>query len=1070
MNRFRVYRASAGSGKTFTLVKEYLTLALATAEPGAYRHILAITFTNKAAAEMRERILSTLAGLSDASTQSKAWDIGRGLMAELNISVTELSIRAKATHTHMLHHYNDVAVGTIDSFTHRVVRTFARDLGLNPGFEILLEQDELVAETIDRLYQLVGTEPEVTDALVDLVDEQMDDGKTTDLTTKLTELSKALFNEQSRLHLSRMDSLTMTDFADVRKKLWGKRKHVEQQLQAEAANTLRHLQARGFDASHFAGGKNNPIGRFGSWANGVLQPLTDTQQEKYTTPENWFKKGGVDDFELGQMLSNTANYGINSLALINTLAELINSLFGLALLHKLRQLSREITDEQGKLHISELNHLIAEVVATEPAPFIYERLGARYQHFMIDEFQDTSVLQWLNLMPLVHEGLSRGGISLVVGDGKQAIYRWRSGEVEQFNTLPKAFLGESVGIMAQKVAGFDQLLHERSAALEQNNAPIAPLIQNWRSLPTVVNFNNEVFNALQPLLQGSLFSIYDQSAQLPAKSEGGYVRVDFLEKKKQGGRAKSTENEGDEADESSSESYNTHTNALVLSAVTEALADGYQPSDIALIVRKNDHAYELANLLKANGHEVLSDEALLLSNSMAVQKLLAVLQHLHTPNNPINNAWLLQWLGPTPSTDISTLGFLGIAHEQRATQLIDSLLAPLTRAELSRLDLFSQFERIRLAVAPSPDAYCDAFLSLALQHSGSLKGDRAGFLEFWSQKGSAASLSQQGGNAVRVLSVHKSKGLEFPVVIHPYCDYGPDLARSYVWDDMQIAEGEPIPSVRIKPKKALAEGPHALAIERETDRQWLDNLNLMYVAFTRAAERLYVCAGANPTKNKGNVAHVGEHLWKHLESSVTTTADGWFFETGTKHGPTHQTPKAKDAAVTIKPITALPWESRLQIRKHRGLDVSVDLVWQKRLYGVAMHAALEKLTNAQSIDDVVSMILVDGVIDADQMPETKARLHRLVAHNDLSRFFISHKNTRIEAEIITAQGQIVRPDRIWVESGTAQVLDYKTGMAKPQHRQQVQGYLQALNQLGLKANVGWIYYLETEEVVKVEWD
>lgn len=1046
-----MYRASAGSGKTFTLVREFLGIALSTPEADRYRSILAITFTNKAASEMRDRVVSTLRGLRQPEGTDRAWLMGDMLCHDLGLSREALALRAQATLTHILHHYGELGISTIDRFTHKVVRTFARDLGLMADFDIELDADVLIEQVTDRLLAEVGQDEEVTTALMNLMDHQLDNEKSNDLTEQLHDAGKSLFQESGRLNLIPMRELSLRQFTEVRQRIGARLKIHRDELSRIGKGALAAFAAEGLTVEDTSRGCAKV---FGLWATGDAAEIKATVRgcaEKgvwYTAKADPKIKSGLA--AIAPRLSAAVSEAEPLLRTITEFELIASNLYSVALLSRMFGLLDQVSEEQRLVHISELNHRVAAVVAAEPAPFVYERLGVRYRNFMVDEFQDTSVLQWLNLLPLVHEGLSKGEMSLIVGDGKQAIYRWRNGEVEQFLCMPKVYRGEAIRLMTMNDPRLEHVIAEREQALETEYVAPGSLNVNRRSLPEVVSFNNGLFAHVAAMLPENLRGVYDGSAQLTDEgSKGGYVEFRCIDPK----------NERNDNDEDRlSAVYTAASLQQIEDWVRQCVADGYRPGDIAVLTRDKKNGSKVADHLTTAGFAVLSDDSLLIGNSPQVQQLMALFKHLHRPADQINNAHLAQLLAPM-ATDATPLAALSDRDGIDVGRLLAEKLETAQFTHLATMDIYSQLEWLRERfLGTTTDAYCHALIDLALKQLGDRNGDPDGFIDLWDEKKDKLTLTGDvGPEAVRVMTVHKSKGLEFPVVIHPFCDYKPEPHKNMVWDQVNLPEADPLPSIRLKATENLKDTSHHEAYEAESERQQLDNANLLYVALTRAMERLYILCKVQNAKNNIPAGQTIAQYVGGLDPTFNSTLN---YRAGTPESATARPSYMPPLPYADNGCTG--WQQRLRIRRSAdGNSLS------GRRLGTAVHEALERLDTEANIDPLVLSLVDSGSITADDATPFRQALRKLVRHAELGRFFGSGATVRKESDILLPDGTWARPDRVLINGNTALVLDYKTGTRRDSHLHQVRGYMLALQQLGLTCTHGWLYYIDEAEAVEV---
>ncbi|RLD50077.1 MAG: hypothetical protein DRJ05_20100, partial [Bacteroidetes bacterium] len=489
---FSVYKSSAGSGKTYTLVREYLKIILLS--PRNFRSVLAITFTNKAANEMKQRILSSLQDISDFENKSDTIAVRfmlPELIRETGLDEKQIALNAKKSLQLILHNYSDFGVSTIDSFVHKIIKTFAHDMHLPLNFEVDMDTDELITKVVDILISNVGTDKVLTDVLVNFTRYKTEGDKSWHIERDLAEISKEILTDDGQVHIEKLRELTLSDFSEIRKKLESSIRSFEKKIIDLAKKASELINGQGLDAKAFYQGARGIYNYFENLANGKMDKLEPNNYVKKTIDEDKWVSGKASLSDISSIDSIKAELEIvfQQLGLLlekeypvyMVRNEVLKNLYPLALLNEIEKVLEEYKEDNEIVHISEFNKRIAEIVLKEPVPFIYERMGERYKHFMLDEFQDTSVLQWLNLLPLLENSLASDNFNMLVGDGKQAIYRWRGGEVEQFSRLPKIINKDN-----------DPLLNEREQSLERSYKPEF-LSSNFRSKAEIVQFNNDFF-------------------------------------------------------------------------------------------------------------------------------------------------------------------------------------------------------------------------------------------------------------------------------------------------------------------------------------------------------------------------------------------------------------------------------------------------------------------------------------------------------------------------------------------------------------------------------------------------
>ena len=439
---FVVYRSSAGSGKTFTLVKEYLKLLLE--NPLQFRHILAITFTNKAANEMKERVIRALTAFSalEEPTVSKAdRTLLEKLEEETGMTEDEIVNRSRTALSLILHRYSEFAIGTIDSFSHRVIRTFAHDFRLPVRFDVETESDVLISTAVDMVLQRAGEDQELTRLLVSFLETRLEEEEGWDIEGIFTKFARNLINEEGLAHIEGLRNISLAQFQVIADELRRSILEFEQQVASEAKAADRLISERGISLGAFFYGRSGIGKYFSDLANRRMKVEPNSHVRKTIEEDKWTsgKASPVEIQKIKEISGTLTRHFERLMVLWNTrggeyrLLKLISgTIYTLAVLNEIGQTLRQFKEQNNLVHISEFNSRIASVVMNEPVPFIYERMGEQYHNLLIDEFQDTSVLQWMNFVPLFENSLASGHFNMVVGDGKQAIYRWRGGDIDQF--------------------------------------------------------------------------------------------------------------------------------------------------------------------------------------------------------------------------------------------------------------------------------------------------------------------------------------------------------------------------------------------------------------------------------------------------------------------------------------------------------------------------------------------------------------------------------------------------------------------------------------------------------------
>lgn len=1076
---FKVFQASAGAGKTFTLIKEYLKLCLAS--EGAvsnFRNILAITFTNAAANEMKAKIVKELRNIID-SEKVDPKSMEAKLLEELGIDDATLKRNAQSLMTQIMHDYSNFCVSTIDAFVQKLSRSFAHDLGLPSQYSVSIDTDEVAETIMERLGLRITKKGDyLTDLLIDFSNNQFDNQRSTAIENQLSEFIAKLMTEKA---YQKDENNSIKDYPQYKETLDflnGKTGGFEKDILSQLDEFARLQKQFGLNDELFAYGKNGfisylrklsakvyeqPSVRF----NGVLEKGNCFSKDA----EKQLGKAQIDVFNAALLpvllaINNVVEKGLASFLFYKAQRDL---LYLYALRTQIRMEFKSLENEEEIVHISEFNKLLNTVMGDFSVPFVYERIGEHFRHVFVDEFQDTSVLQWQNLLPLIDNGLSSGNMSMVVGDGKQSIYRFRSGEVEQIVSLPEIYALPK----DEREAAFRQF--------EQNlkdNFAFKNLDTNYRSFAQVVKFNNAFFESVFTNLSPELQKVYVASkpgtdegvdiVQKINKTDDGLVQVELYD----------AENQPD---------YCFERVEAIIRDLTET--KGYQYADIALLTRKSDYGSEMANYLNDKGIPVISQDSILLKSSDKVQLLVNTLRHLISGDNETIIAnMLFYWkLTQDPDFDGDISQVFGevkaIAKGEKAIEAVMGLgEAGLLQGALSKatclydlcanLLLIFRFDTIH-------DAFLNYFMEEVFKSQSGINEGIADFLAYWDKKQDKLAVMSVSGNAVKIMTIHKSKGLEFPVVIYPEAiiDLDEKLNASKAAEEWLRPEElgfEAIPNldkVLFKlDKNASNMGEKALEkVEKERERNRLDNLNLLYVAFTRAVQRLYVIAKQGK-EDKPNL------LWEFLadREQFRVLEDGFENALVYRFGsPDFMKPKEKegDEKKELKTDSvASDWFSKINV------DSNPTSIWQSksekllpREWGELVHQILAKIRIVSEIESLLLPYFTDGTIDKETAAWIRDRFNQMASHPLIAPAFAPTAKVKTECEILypNAKDKVIRLDRYAELPDAIYLIDYKTGKKDEEHQKQVQTYANALREMTDKEIRAFLVYL-SEVGIEVE--
>ena len=1003
--------------------------------------MLALTFTNKAVHEMKARILDTLVSLS--MPPSKEVHMATSLCRALSISEEELAFRSGQMLRKLLLEYGSFDVITLDTFTHRLVRTFARDFQLPFGFEVVLDPTDLFNETVDSIIAEVGKDEMLSDLLLTFSLNKVRSEKDWDVQKDLSEFIPMLLNENDREPIADLKNKTLEGLQEDKQLLEKALVNAQKAAKQYATEALNYLENKGIEAEDFKSKLmhkhlENVLGEaFTKLYENQLEAALNGEKPLYNKTLASSKKVLIDEIqpELRSYFKKIKKAVGQYLLIQRTLKSWTPRI----LLQLMEQRLNEIQNEKEVRLLGEFNRKISHLVLEEPAPFIFERLGTRYQHYFLDEFQDTSSLQWSNLVPLIGNAIESerqqgsSGSLLLVGDPKQAIYRWRGGNMEQY-----------IGLINKSQNPF------------QIEATCFSLENNFRSGKEIVDFNNAFFRLHATHFESREYQkIYGEGSQQQPQKEGGYVCIEAIPK---GGTKEET-----------IPLYVAQT----VTAVENVLKKGYRQNEIAILVRKKNQATAIGTALIQEGYALVSSESLQVSESRKVQLLIAFLQLSVRPNTPEHHKTILDvlWeIGNQPPEEYHEFArqFL---HEKSAVFLIHirkRFQFDFDLSHMASLPIAQAIEYILLCLSflDLNEAYVHSLMEDIFEFSKAQTTTIAKYIDHWKHKGEQLQIALPDAlDAIQLMTIHQAKGLEFPAVILPFMDtpLSPGVIEK-VW--YPFTE-EPLKTIQwgwFNFSKELQHcgtqaqqlyGAHRLG-------QHLDAFNVLYVALTRAVEVLYII-----TKE----VDAGDTTYAHLFHSYAE-AQGKKLKTNTpfkqgvfhskKREPQTLSVQAKEQ-LTPSLLLSNSWKKRIvETFATKATDAA-------RSRGVLIHDLLAKVTTADRISEVVKEALEQKILSEALKKEVKDKLWEVVRHPDLEPLFNESDQILCEQDLLVPQGLTLRPDRInFSSSGEATVLDYKTGIPKKADENQLLNYAQVIKELGFKEVKNYLVYLYPEvQILKV---
>ncbi len=1086
-----VFKASAGSGKTFRLAVEYIKLLIV--NPMSYRTILAVTFTNKATEEMKMRILSQLYGIWKQLPSSERYM--EKVVEELGISRETASKQSGAALAMLIHNYHYFRVETIDSFFQSVLRNLARELDLTANLRIELNDGQVEEQAVDMLIESLTPNDQMLQWIMSYIAENISDDKNWNVIYLIKSFGKTIFRDYYKEGSEQLNHQLAQPhfFENFTRQLREQRQNALNKMQGFADEFFRQMDAHGITPDMLAGKKNGISSYFNKlrgtdWSD--KKCLTANLAKSLESAENWVTKTNRDratvipvvEEVLLPVLRQAESERLKQWRLYVNAELTLRHLNQLRLLGTIEQKVRQLNADANRFLLSDTQQLLHQLMGDSDSPFVFEKMGTQLEHIMIDEFQDTSTVQWKNFKRLLHETMSHGyhptpGISrnLIVGDVKQSIYRWRSGDWRLLNNIDGQFANAS-----------ELVFHDK-------------LDENHRSASNIVTFNNLFFQEAaqqeyvsEQTVNGDdalqIKNAYSDVKQIVSdhSPQGGLVSISLLD----------------------NEDYQEHTLQLMADTIKKMLSQGIPMSKMAILVRANRHIPLIADYFMQNLPDVklVSDEAFRLESSVGVSMMVMALRLLVNPGDMLTKASLVK------SYQRDVLG--NLISDSTLFEDLESLNSKLPEAftngfgqwltlplyELCEL-LYEQFE---LSSLSSESAYVCTFFDVVSEFARENTADIESFLAEWDEDFHKQNIQSDEIDGIRIVSIHRSKGLEFDHVLIPFCDWKLEMGDT-LWCVPKEAPYNQLPLVPVDYGMRLLDSIYEAYYREEHLQNTVDNLNLLYVAFTRAKLNLFVWGRAKASGSRSAILQsVLPQLPKELPDATVSEAEHvpMIFEYGQmligekqmhKEVGSGKSENGKEplgneeenvflTPVTTERISINTYPNKAEFRqsnKSRDFVTSTgEETDQQQTYikiGNVLHNLFSTIRTTADIDGMLRQLEFDGILYDDNISPHRIRqlLDKGLSHPQVAEWFDDRWTLFNECTILSTDpetGATVerRPDRVMTDGEQMVVVDFKFGKPNRDYNDQVRLYMQLLTNMGYSNIKGYLWYVYSNKVEEVK--
>ncbi len=1050
-NSYLVINASAGSGKTYSLVKNLLKICLRYPNQAeSIRHILALTFTNKAANEMKERIINWLFSFTKENYNEnlELQNIKSEFDEEgIHITIEDLHHRAKQILDYVLHHYSTLNIGTIDKFNARLVRSFTYELGLAQNFNLEINAEPFLIEAVDQLLDEIGDNNHISEAFMDFVNYGLDNETRININKNLYDSAKKFISDTHYEALSENKNFEWEAYERKKENLRNEIKADKNQSISLAKEIIQTLTEQDLNIEDFAGGNVNGIAKF---FHEVIKFYKDERSDfpipasesgalqKFASGSS--AKGKKKEADIQSILPKLTDLRIDLIAKyinIERNTKILDALLPLKVNSDIQKKLKDIEIENDLVLLSKFNVIIGENLKSEPSSFIYEKVGTQFQHFFFDEFQDTSKMQWENFKPLRDNAIASDNTSFsLVGDPKQSIYRFRGGESQLM---------------------LDIISHKEEVAKE---AEVVNLEHNWRSAKNIVDFNNQLYYSISRGLEPIHEYIFGEAATQIAKSNiNGRVRVNLLENDVK-------------------EIFYEEAVFKMRDDIQQCLDNGFELSDICILCRGNTDIFNFSNLLgqqliNYKGQEQyiksISESGLTIGLSYTIKALIEFLNWKANPDNYqffIKMLYHLNHLGRIEIKDfttevlkiLETKNFVEINTKLKSNYNLD-----LSSEHILNLNLYNYIEYFlqNFSVENKEVDFLLNFLEMLFNYTQNAGATIKDFLKYWNEEGINQSIqASENIDAIKMMTIHKSKGLEFPIVFLPMRNENKDSKFSN-WFDLN--NNDELKKVNITGfNKKLLEYDQEISnfnIDNEYKNK-IDRFCLQYVATTRAVEQLYLYL-EKPNKS-ANHLEIIDYINAKRPSTDNEERDSFDLYDIEEADLKKQKNKTKNLVEKLS-ITALKGGNS----ENNNIQIATPSKnYQERVakvrIGIFVHEILSKIKSNLDLEKVLEKYELEGVFTSEERINIEQRIFEIINSEAYRHFFVPDLKIISERDIMISENgetKVLRPDRLIETEHGFIIIDFKTGDKKDKHKQQIEVYKNALEKLGKKVSETHLIYI-----------